>query len=58
MNYVDFSNNYFDKAVVALQDSFTRGIRNTYFKNSLEGLLRQIELDTHWTKLKKLRKDC
>ena len=31
-----FFNNYFDKTVVTVQGSFTRDVRNTYFKNSLE----------------------
>ena len=44
MNCLDFPNNYFDKAVVAIQGSFTRDIRNTCFKNYLEGCFGNLNL--------------
>ena len=37
MNFLDFSDNYIDKAVVTVWGSFTRYIGNTYFKSSVEG---------------------
>ena len=32
----DFSNDYFDKAVVTIHGSFIKDIKNNYFENSLE----------------------
>ena len=37
MNCFDFSNNYFNKAVVTVQCSLTRDNRYNYFKNFLKG---------------------
>ena len=44
MNCLDFPNNYFDKVVVTVQGSFTRNMRNTYFKNSLESCFGNLNL--------------
>ena len=37
MKCFDFSNNYFNKAVVTVQCSLTRDNRYNYFKNFLKG---------------------
>ena len=44
MSCLSFSNNYFDKAVAVVRGSFTRDIRNVYFKNSLEGCFGNLNL--------------
>ena len=46
MGCLSFFNNYFDKAAVMVQGSFARGIRNTYFKNSLERCFGNLNLHT------------
>ena len=46
MSCLSFFNNYFDKAAVMVQGSFARDIRNTYFKNSLEGCFGNLNLHT------------
>ena len=44
MSCLGFSNNYFNKAIVTIQGNFTRNMRNTYFKNSLEGCFNNLNL--------------
>ena len=44
MSCLGFPSNYFDKAVVTVQGSFTRDIRNTYFKNSLKDCFSNLNL--------------
>ena len=46
MSCLGFSTIYFDKAVITVQGSFTRDIKNIYLKNSLD----EPELDIHWEK--------
>ena len=41
---LSFSNKYFDKVVVTVPGSFTRDIRNTGLKNSLENCFSSLNL--------------
>ena len=58
MSCLGFSTIYFDKAVVSVQCSFTRDIRNTYFKNSLEDCFNKLNLIYMGKSEKEIRKDC
>ena len=58
MNCLGFPNNYFDKAVVTVQGSFTGDIRNTYIKNSLEDCFSNLNLIYIRKNEKEIRKDC
>ena len=58
MSCLGFSNNYFDKTVVTVQRSFTRDIRNTYFKNSLEDCFSNLNFIYIGKSKKEIRKDC
>ena len=44
MSFLGFSTDYFFKAIVTVQGSLTRDIRNTYFKNSLEDCFSNLNL--------------
>ena len=57
MNCTDFSNNCLEKVVVTVQGSFTRDIRNTYFKNSLEGCFGNLNVIYTGRNEKKVIKD-
>ena len=58
MSCLSFSNNYFDKAIVTVQDSFTRDVRDTYFENSLENYSRNLNLIYIGRSEKEIMKDC
>ena len=58
MSCLGFSTNYFDKAVTKAQGSFTRDIKNTYFKNSLEDCFSNLNLIYIGKSEKEIRKDC
>ena len=58
MSLLGFSNNYFDKIAVTGQGSFTRDIRNTYFKNPLKGCLSNLNLTYIGRSENKIRTDC
>ena len=47
-----FLNIYFHKIVVTVEGSFILNIRNTYFKNTLDGFFWQPELNKYCEKLK------
>ena len=58
MSCLGFSTDCFDKAIVTVQGSFTKDIRNTYFKNSLEHCFSKLKLIDIGKSEKKIRKDC
>ena len=58
MSCLSFSNNYFDKAVVLVKNSFTRDVRNTYFKNSLEDYSLNLNLIYIGRSEKEIMEDC
>ena len=49
---------YFDKVIVTVQGSFTRDMRNTYFKNPLEDCFSNLNLIYIGKSEKEIRKDC
>ena len=58
MSCLSFSNNYFDEAIITVQESFTRDTRNIYLKNSLEGCYGNLNLLYIGKSEKEKRKDC
>ena len=58
MSCLSFSNNYFDKAVVLVKNSFTTDVRNTYFKNSLEDYSFNLNLIYIGRSEKEIMEDC
>ena len=58
MSCLSFSNNYFDKAVVLVKNSFTGDVRNTYFKNSLEDYSLNLNLIYIGRSEKEIMEDC
>ena len=58
MSCLSFSNNYFYKAVVLVKNSFTRDVRNTYFKNSLEDYSLNLNLIYIGRSEKEIMEDC
>ena len=58
MNCLGFCSNYFDKALITVQGSFTIDVRNTYFKNSLEDCFSNLNLTYIGKSEKKIIKNC
>ena len=58
MSCLSFSNNYFDKVVVLVKNSFTTDVRNTYFKNSLEDYSFNLNLIYIGRSEKEIMEDC
>ena len=58
MSCLSFSNNYFDKAVVLVKNSFTTDVRSTYFKNSLEDYSFNLNLIYIGRSEKEIMEDC
>ena len=58
MSCLGFSANYFDKTVMTVQGNFTRDIRNTYFKNSVEDCFSNLNLIYIGKSEKEIRQGC
>ena len=58
MSCRSFSNYYFDKAVVMVQENFSKDIKYTNFKNSLEGCFDNLNLIYFGKGEKVIRKVC